>query len=84
MPAQVIQLVAEAAAVGVLPLRAALPVPLVPQLHPGVNLRRRFANGRAHRVMRLEIVGESPARLGRLMKRPSRRAGVAKITSERV
>jgi hypothetical protein len=67
----------EAVAVGVPLLLVVPPVLLVPLLHRAGNPRRRFANGRVHRVTRLATADESRARLGRLMKQPSPRAGVA-------
>jgi hypothetical protein len=52
----------EAVAVGVLPLLVVLPVLLVRRLHRAENHRRRFANGRVHRVTRLVTAGASRAR----------------------
>ena len=76
MPAPVIPLV-EAVAVGVQPLLVVLPVLLVPRLHRAGNRRRRFANGRVHKVTRLATAGASRARSGRLTTQPSPRAGAA-------
>src|SRR5580658_9191721 len=67
----------EAVAVGVPPLLVVPPVLLVPRLPRAGNRRRKFANGRVHRVTRLATADESRARLGRLTKQPSPRAGVA-------
>jgi hypothetical protein len=74
----------EAVAVGVPPLQVVPPVLLVPRLHRAGNRRRRFANGRAHRVTQLVTAGASRARSGRLTKRPSPRAGVAEGPAERL
>ena len=46
-----------------------------PAATPAGNRRRRFANGRVHRVMRSGTADESRARSGRLTKRPSPKAG---------
>jgi hypothetical protein len=74
----------EAVAVGVLPLLVVLLVLLVRQLHRVENHRRRFANGRVHKVTRSVTAGVSRARSGRLTKRPSPRAGVAESLAERL